>query len=226
MATYTWPGWCVNRFEMRVLPNTRVFTGPYTPAAQVLDLLGERWFVSLDTTPGVNQDAAGQREAFFDRLRGPVNKIALWNLRRPVPLGTLRDGAIASVVNASLAPVTVVNASSQPVTVRYGSPMVNTSAVKGASTLTLFHVPGRTLKAGDMLGIGGQLVRVMADATFNGSGLATVEIFPRLRADKPVFTALTWDKPTANFMLQVSDVPVTHRPGMYEGSSIDLIESV
>ncbi len=60
MATYNWPGWCVNRFEMRVLYNTRVFTGPYTPSAQVLDLLGERWLVSFDTTPGVNQEAAGQ----------------------------------------------------------------------------------------------------------------------------------------------------------------------
>ncbi len=129
-------------------------------------------------------------------------------------------------MNGSLAAVSVVNASLQPVTVRYGTPMVNSVAVKGASTISLFHVPGRTLKAGDMLGIGGQLVRVMADATFNGSGLATVEISPRLRTDKTQYTAVTWDKPTADFMLQVNEVPVVHRPGMYEGSSVDLIESV
>lgn len=42
MTTYAWPGWKVNRFEMRVLPNLRTFTGPYTPTVQVIDLLGER----------------------------------------------------------------------------------------------------------------------------------------------------------------------------------------
>jgi hypothetical protein len=225
MATYPWPGFCVNRFEMRVMPNTRVFVGPYTPSVQVLDLLGERWMISLDTTPGVKQIDAGAREAFFDRLRGPVNRISMWNLRRPVPLGTIRDGVVANVVNGSLAAVSVVNASLQPVTVRSGAPAVAAAVAQGSSTATLSHVAGRTVKAGDMLGLGGQLVRVMADATFDGSGQAVVEFFPRLRTALGIGAEVVWDKPTATFMLQAETVPTVHRPGMYEGASLDLIET-
>ena len=38
MTTYTWPGWAVSRFEMRVMPNTRVFTGSYTPNVQAVEV--------------------------------------------------------------------------------------------------------------------------------------------------------------------------------------------
>lgn len=224
MTTYAWPGWCVNRFEMRIEWNTRIFTGPYVPSVQTLDLLGERWFVSMDTTLGTEDLDAGEREAFFDRLRGPVNRIALWNLARPVPLGTFGAGQNINVVNGSLQPVTVVNAALQVVNVVGGTAVTTGAAVKGANTITVTHIAGRTLRAGDMLGINGQLVRVLANVTFSGAS-ATVEFAPRLRADVPSNTVIVYDRPTAVFMLMSNSVPVVHRPGMYEGSSFDLIET-
>lgn len=226
MTTYTWPGWCVNEFQMRVKPNVRVFSGPYTPSIQTLDFLGERWWMTFNTVPGVNQIDGGNREAFFDRLRGPVNRVRIWNLRRPVPLGTFRAGAIASVVNGALQPVTVVNAALQPVTVIYGTAVTATAASKGASTVTISHIAGRTLEAGDMLGLGGQLVRVMARSVANGAGQMTVEFFPRLRNAFAANTEVQWDKPTAEFILQADGVPVVHRPGVYDGSTVDLIEAI
>lgn len=225
MTTYTWPGWCVNRWEMRVVPNTRVFTGPYTPSVQTLDFLGERWSVSFDLVPGNSRDEAGEREAFFDRLYGPVHRISLWNLARPRPRGTFGAGQTINVVNGSLAPVSVVNGLLQPVTVVGGTAVISVAASKGASTVTIQHIAGRTLKAGDMLGFGGQLVRVLVATTFNGSGVSVVEFAPRLRAALPAGTVVVYDKPTATFALRAEGVPVVQRPGMHEGSTLELIET-
>jgi len=225
MTTYAWPGWCVNRFEMRVRPNVLTFTGPYTPSIQTLDLLGERWYVSFDTVPGNSRADAGDREAFWDRLLGSVHRVALWNLARPLPLGTMRGGGTVTVVNASLATVTVVNASLQVVTVIYGSPSLAADAAQGANTIGMRGQAGRTLRAGDMLGIGQQLVRVVAPVTFDGSSFATVEFLPRLRQAVAAYTPITYDKPTATFALVADGVPVAHRPAMYEGQTVEFIET-
>lgn len=225
MTTYAWPGWCVNRFEMRVRPNVLTFTGPYTPSIQTLDLLGERWWLTLDIVPGNSRADAGDREAFFDRLLGPVHRVALWNLSRPLPLGTMRGGGVVSVVNGSLAAVTVVNASLQVVTVIYGGPSLAAAAAQGAGTITMRGQAGRTLRAGDMLGIGQQLVRVVAPVTFDVNSSATVEFLPRLRAAVDAYTPITYDKPTATFAMAADGVPIVHRPAMYEGASIEFIET-
>lgn len=225
MTTYAWPAWCVNRFEMRVRPNVLIFTGPYTPSVQALDLLGERWYVSFDTVPGNSRAEAGDREAFWDRLLGPVNRIALWNIARPLPLGTMRGGGVVNVVNGALAAVTVVNGALQPVTVVYGGPSLITAAVQGANTITMRGQAGRTLRAGDMLGIGQQLVRVMAPVVFDGSSSATVEFLPRLRTAIPAYTEVIYDKPTATFALMADGVPTVHRPVVYDGASVELIET-
>jgi len=225
MTTYAWPDWCVNRFEMRIRPNTLVFTGPITPSVQTLDMGGERWYASFDTVPGNTRIEAGEREAFWDRLLGQVHRVALWNLARPVPLGTLRlGGQTIQVVNASLATVSVVNASLQPVTVVGGYPATTGATVSGSNNITFFAVNGRTLLPGDMLGINGQLVRVVATSTA-ASGQMTVEFLPRLRAAVPAYTPIVWDKPTATFMLMSDGVPTVERPGMYEGASIEMIET-
>jgi hypothetical protein len=228
MTTYVWPAdWGVAAFSMSVQTNTRAFAGPYTATLQILDLTGERWIVSLETEPRTSLKLAGQREAFFDRLRGPVNRIGLWNLARPVPLGTLRDGAPIPVVNGSLAAVSVVNGSGTAVTVVGGTAVVSAAVAKGASFLPVTHIAGRTVEAGDMLGIGvgGQLVRSMTTVVFDGAGNAVIEIYPRVRNDVPANTPLVWNKPMATFAVKSDSVPVVHRPGLHEGTSLELIET-
>ena len=90
MTIYAWPGWPVNRFELRIMPNLRTFVGPYTPTTQVLDLLGERWMARLDLVLTNAPIEAAAREAYFDRLKGMAHQVALWHLRLTAPQGTLR----------------------------------------------------------------------------------------------------------------------------------------
>ena len=227
MTAYAWPGWGVSRFELRLMSNLRTFTGPYTPSTQVLDLLGERWCGSLTLVPTTDPIEAAAREAFWDRLKGQANTTTLWHLKLTAPQGTLRDGTAATVVNASLTTVSVVNASLAAVAGVAGTPAVRVAAAVGDNTVWITTLPSKTVRAGDMLGIGGQLVRVMADATANLGGGLQVEIQPRARAAWPVGTAVAWNAPTFTARLKTPDTPATAWvPGYAEGASIDFIEAI
>lgn len=203
MADYTWPSaapFQPSRFQMRVASTNRAFSSPYSQQVQVVDLMADFWKVVL-TLPGdvaSNEVYGGQLEAFFDRLKGQANRIVLWNLQRPAPLGTMR-----------------------------GSPTLSLSAAQFANTLTIQTTAGATLRAGDMVGAGGQLFRVMADATANGSGVLVAEVAPRVRSVTGIAagTAVTWSAPTAPFRLNNSDgVGVDWTPDQFVAPTIELRE--
>ena len=230
MSVYTWPDyWMPSRFELRVLPNTRTFTGPYTPTVQVVDLLGERWMGTLDLPPTEDVDEVAAREAFFDRLKGQSHQFELFHLRLPVPRGTVGAGRVTvPVVNASAVTVPVVNASAVTVPTVAGDPVLRFSVAQLANTCTIQTRAGRTVKAGDMLGIAGQLVRAMADATANSSGLLVLEFQPRARFAWSAYSPVVFERPKVTVMLRSSDggVPVPWVPGFGEGISFDFIEVI
>lgn len=373
MTVYAWPAtWAPSAFELRILPNTRSFVGAYTPVVQVIDLLGERWQGRLDLAPSVDQDETGAREAFFDRLNGQANQIALWNFRRPTPRGTAR-GTMTLAANAAQGANTVsisgatnginlllggsfetdansdgladgwtVYSAGSTGTVSYavvaggvvgsfrqraastslgttagdrvgisatvlgvqggtlytisaymawaqsssasaaiyvdwysgGGTLLSGSTVNASialtGTLTRYAVTGAapigaaycivylyahsratagaaslevdavqveagaaassyaapaTWLAGDMLGIAGQLVRVMAASTASDLGVATVEVKPRMRVALSAGAAVTWNRPTCNVMLKTADgVPTTHLPGYADGCTFEFVE--
>ena len=227
MTIYAWPAtWLPSRFEMRILPNTRTFVGPYTPTTQIIDLLGERWTMSFDLPQDSDPILGAAREAFFDRLKGPANQIALSNLIRPQPQGTLRDTAGG---NAQWKTGAGANATWQT-----SVPSAATWTYAGATTayvmpqlsnmLPIATTPGATLLAGDHIGCAGQLFRAMANATADGTGLLLVEVQPRARNAIATGTGVTCTAPTANFMLKAEGVPTVWRVGRYDGATLDLIE--
>lgn len=227
MTVYAWPGWGASRFELRIIPNLRTFAGPYTPTTQVLDLLGERWAARIDLPPTNNPIEAAAREAFFDRLKGMAHQIALWHLKLTAPQGTLSSNpGTVSVINGSGAAVSVVNGSGAAVSViTGGAPVLDAAVAQLANTATIRTLAGRTVRAGDMLGLAGQLVRVMADATANSIGQLNVEFQPRARTAWPAGSTVVWSRPTANFMLKAADgVSTAWVPGFAQGASFELIE--
>lgn len=214
-----------SRFEMRVLPNTRTFVGPYTPATQVLDFLGERWQISMDIVPGVDPVQGAAQEAFWDRLKGPANLVTMGYLPRTLPQGTIRDGGGSAQWKTN----TATNATWQTnvpsaATWSYIGPTTYAAMAQLSNQLPVSRTPGTTIFAGDLLGCGGQLFRAMASYTTDSSGQALVEVQPRARAVIPISSAITCTAPTANFMLKADGVPTVWRPGMYEACSVELIE--
>jgi hypothetical protein len=230
VTVYAWPAgddWCPNRFEMRVLPNTRVFVGPYTPTTQVLDLLGERWAVSLDLPPRRSPILGAAREAFFDRLKGPANQVALSYLPRSLPQGTLRDGGgSAQWKTASATNATWQTNVPSAATWSYTGVTLFAAVAVGANVLPLSRAPGATVLAGDHIGVGGQLFRAMVNATADSAGQINVEVQPRARVAMAIGSSVNCTAPTANFILKAEGVPTVWRPGMFEGASLELIEAI
>ena len=224
MTAYAWP-FKANRFEMRILPNTRVFTGPYTPTTQTLDLLGERLIVSMDMPPTNDKIEGGRREAFFNRLKASANTITLGHQAKPLPLGTLR-GAQATGWKTSGGTTSGWTSGGLASGWAGGSPALASVIAQLANTGTISCAPGYTLLAGDWIGFGGQLVQSMADTVADGTGLMPIEFQPRARTSIPAGAAVIWSAPTANFILKpgTPNVPTSWTPGMIDGATIELIE--
>ena len=136
-------------------------------------------------------------EGLIHRLRSRVDTLSVWDMRRPAPLGTMR-----------------------------ASPVLNGSIAQYASTIGIRNaVAGATLLAGDKIGISGQLHVVTQDATANGSGIFTgVTIDPPVRAARTDGSAITWDKPTANFVLAQNEISFQRNLATFDAIAIDLQE--
>lgn len=94
------------------------------------------------------------------------------------------------------------------------------------SAVGMYPTQPVTLLAGDWLGLtGGQLVRVVADATANDAGAMTVEVRHMLRAAVASGTAVTLDKPTALYVRTEAGIMLPRMAGNFEpGMSLDLVE--
>lgn len=227
MSFYAWPSvFHCTRFEMRLLPNTRIFTSPYSLATQTLDLLGERLTISLDLAPTSNPVHGAAREAYFNRLKASANGISIGHQRLKAPQGTLRGAVAATWKNSSGATATWKNSSGATATWMAGNPIVAFDIPQLANTGYIRTLPGATLMAGDWIGLGGQLVQIMTNATADGTGLMAIEFQGRARALIPAGTQIFWDAPTSNFILKpgTPNVPTSWTPGMVDGATIELIE--
>lgn len=170
--------------------------------AQVLEGSPPLWGVSLTATPHKESDA-GTWQAMLMQLRGKTNQLSLYNIARPVPLGTMR-----------------------------GTMTLNSSAAQGATTLSIVASGenSKTLLQGDYLGVGTgtttQVVMVVTNATSNGSGVISVTIEPPLRNDHSGAASVTWNAPTALFRSREAPAKWEYQGGVVDGLMLDLIEDV
>jgi hypothetical protein len=138
------------------------------------------------------------------QLRGRTNQLALWDMGRPTPLGTLRGSLNLSADHAA-----------------------------GATTLAMIGQTSKTLLKGDMLGLGQsatdgtrQVVMVTADATSDPStGAISVSIEPPLRNAFVNTSVVTWNMPTILFRQTAPRHKWTYKQTLtIEGMVLDLLE--
>lgn len=159
-------------------------------------LPGWRWVATL----GVPDESVVYRrdrqalEALLARMRGGVNRLAMYNPAKVLPAGTLR-----------------------------GSPTVaSPGAVKGASSIALTNCNG-SLFAGDLIGLAGQRVMVSQDTDPVG-GAMTVPFEPPLRGNVGAGTAVVYDRPRSLFVPQEPTLMLPYRGTEFPGFSVALIE--
>lgn len=130
-----------------------VLQSPYTFQTQVQEHQGQIWLADF-VLPAMSRDRAEAWAAFLMALNGPVGTFFLGD-----PLATTPRGAAT------------------------GTPLVNGASQTGKSIITDGWNPSVTgiLLGGDFIQIGNRLHKVMQDVNSDGSGNATIDIFPRLR---------------------------------------------
>lgn len=138
---------------------------------------------------------AARVEAFIAALRGMANTVALYHWVRKQPRGSMRGAPTAQAQGA------------------------------GSGTLPINTVPGATLLAGDMIGVGGLLLQIAEDATANGAGVLAAPLVNRLRIPVAAGSSVFWDRPVAPFRLS-STSAVQYIPGYSPEVSFDFVEAI
>jgi hypothetical protein len=153
--------------SLRLSVNQRVSAAPFGGSEQAIDLLNDRWLLSCELPPRYLAEGAAI-EAFIGQMRGQTNSVSVWHFARPQPAGTVR-----------------------------GTLTLNAAAAQGASVIVVTGCSPTTgtLKAGDMLGVGGLLLMVASDCTAV-AGVITVPVTNALRKALTSGAAVTWSAPT------------------------------
>lgn len=169
--------------------------------SQAQEVSAPLWEATL-SAPMAPEYMSGGWKALLMQLKGRVNQIALWDMARPIPVGTMR-----------------------------GDMILPTGATQGDNTLSIStdaSQSGKTLKQGDMLGLGTgttqQVVMVVEDATADVDGNISVTIEPSLRNTFSASSVVTWNKPKALFRKNDSTSGWKYTGHMAEGFSLNLIE--
>lgn len=92
MATHDFPeALQPQRLEWRSVKAAAQHRSPFNGAVESVEFPGERWAVSLSMpTWNARNAKAAQAEAFFARLAGGMERLRLWHVLRPEPLGSMR----------------------------------------------------------------------------------------------------------------------------------------
>lgn len=162
--------------------NVLVTRSPLNGATQTLEIPGARWWAIVTLRNAMRDEIPG-REAFVLSLRSGINRLAMWHLGRPFPRGTMR-----------------------------GTPTLSSSVAVGQSTLPITTLAGRTMLAGDMVKVGSQLFMASANATADGAGALSLPVLPKVRTALSNGASVTWDRPTALFLL-TAPVRTRYVPG-------------
>lgn len=127
---------------------------PFTFATQVQKFAGQLWLAEITLPPMTRSDGAADWIAFLLKLNGQEGTFLLGDNTATTPRGTAT-----------------------------GSPLVNGASQTGQSLITDGWTNSVTniLKAGDYISIGQRMYMVLNNVNSNGSGQATLDIWPALR---------------------------------------------
>lgn len=154
----------IRSIVLRTMNSVGVSRSPFTYKEQVFNYGGQMWEADI-TLPPMSRDDAEEWVSFIIKLKGQMGTFLLGDPSGATPRGS---------------------ASSTP-----GTPVVNGANQLGAE-LSIGGLPVSAtgyLKAGDYVqigtGSGSRLHKVLSDVNTDGSGNATLDVYPSLRNSPP-----------------------------------------
>lgn len=108
MATFDHPNALLpESMEWASLKRAIQSRSPTTGATESIEFPAERWQISITYPPRMHR-VAGLAEAFFSRVVGGVDRVRVYNFRRPVPWGTMRGSpTLAATVTRGAQALTI-----------------------------------------------------------------------------------------------------------------------
>lgn len=157
-------------------------------------LPGARWVATVTFDNDHEEEQRPRIEALIASLRGGARRLSMPHFGRPVPRGTLR-----------------------------GTPVLNTLALPGNNSVQLGQCNGG-LYAGDIIGVGGQLLYVEGDASPSG-GVMSVNVSPAVRNQVNAGTPVVWNRPEALWIPKDSTAgPFPYKPKIRPSFSVEFVE--
>ena len=98
-------------------------------------------------------------------------------------------------------------------------------AAQGATSLSINSLTGRTLLAGDYIGLSDLLFRVTDNATASAN-ILTVSVFPPLRKAVASGATMRLQSPVVKMKLKAPVSPVWGRAGVLQPMEIELVEHI
>ena len=178
-----------------------IAVSPFSMAQQIYAHQGDCWEMDIELPP-MQRAAAADWQAFFLGLNGMEGTFLMGD-----PVNTAARGSWAGA-----------------------SPLVNGASQTGKTLAVKSCGAGATIKAGDWLQLGSgtsaHIHQVVQDATADGSGNATLEIWPRLRSSPADAAAITIASPKGAWRLASNVREYSIDIGQIYGFKFSAIESL
>lgn len=186
--------------EIRIAPRSivAVAVSPFSGAQQAYQHQGQFWQADISLPPMRLETAAPWMAAFL-QLNGRYGTFRLGNAAMRTPRGAAT-----------------------------GTPLVKGASQTGQSLITDGWTAGVTgiLKQGDYLQVEDRLYMVMVDANSDGSGNATLDIWPRLRSAPADNAAITVSNCKGLFRLTSNEMPWVHKSAGIVELSFSAVEAI
>lgn len=170
---------------------------PFTGVQQVVEHAGQ-WFEAQITLPPLERADAEEMVGFFLALNGVRGTFTFGDPDFSAPRGTAA-----------------------------GTPLINGGSQTGSTITTDGWGASQTslLKRGDWIQIGNYMHKITQDATSDGAGEATLEIFPSLRSSPSNNATITTSSPTGYFRLTSNNMTWSVDDLMHYGISFTIREA-
>lgn len=196
------PAQAANRTEFYAVCAVAVTTSPFSFRSQRQQFSGQYWGLEMGF-PVLTREQAEPWIAFLLKLNGPAGTFLAGDPQGRTPRG-----------------------------VATGTPLVKGASQTGQSLITDGWTASTTniLKAGDYLQIGQRLYKNLSDVDSNGSGEATLDIWPALRDSPSDNESITLENTKGLFRLEDNKVPLMSLVGTKDvplyGLKLSAVEAI